>query len=567
MTQLTDPRTGRVVAGRYELRRVLARGGLGVVFVAWQRDLEREVAVKLLHPALTLDETAVRRFVRETRIASGLNHPHVVPILDAGQDEADVYLVMPLLQGRTLEDLLETGPLPPARVASLMAQVASALAHAHDAGIVHRDLKPSNIFVEATGRSSEVARILDFGVARLSGEGGGTTVTAAGMVSGSPAYMSPEQAAGEEVGPATDLYGLGCTMYQALSGRPPFKADSALAVMRMHLDAEPPALELGADPTSRAMVSLVAELLEKQPERRPPSARAVQARLAELGAASARPAPSPEAAGVWAEPTETGVRVAGVAAEAPARGSRRAFLAVGAGAAVAAGGGWLFWRERTGQSSIVQAATAAPATAAAPAAPAAPAAEAGLRKLPSLKALSGIPGWDVVVDELHRLGAPPFGKLWELKPNSKTPTSGAGRVFTDDFSLLDPPKEDFAAGTNATRVSLRRSLGISGFHREPELRLDFLGGTLYRIYVRLYESVEPKSFETALNGWLEAQTASEWLDTDAGDSLPCKIWRFADVTVVSRVFTNRERISWSALLLVDPTRHPSSRDGASARRN
>ncbi|MCB9729102.1 MAG: protein kinase [Deltaproteobacteria bacterium] len=178
MTQHTDPRTGRVVAGRYELRRVLSAAAR-LVFVAGSVTSSARSRVKLLHPALTLDDTAVRRFVRETRIASGLNHPHVVhPRRRPGRGRrlSGHAAAAGSYAGRPLGDRA----LPPARVASLMAQVASALAHAHDAGIVHRDLKPSNIFVEATGRSSEVARILDFGVARLSGEGGATTVTAAG---------------------------------------------------------------------------------------------------------------------------------------------------------------------------------------------------------------------------------------------------------------------------------------------------------------------------------------------------------------------------------------------------
>jgi hypothetical protein len=561
MTQLADPRTGRVVAGRYELRRVLARGGLGVVFVAWQRDLEREVAVKLLHPALTLDETAVRRFVRETRIASGLNHPHVVPILDAGRDEADVYLVMPLLQGQTLEGLLETGPLPPARLAALMAQVASALGHAHDAGIVHRDLKPSNIFVEATGRASEVARILDFGVARLSGEGGGMTVTAAGLVTGSPAYMSPEQAVGGEVGPASDLYSLGCTMYQALSGRPPFRADSALALMRLHLDTAPPALELAADAPSRGLSSLVMELLEKLPERRPPSARAVQARLAELGTAGADLAPSRKAAGAWGDPTDTGLRPAGAAAETPRRGSRRAFLAVGAGTAVAAGGGWLFWQERTAESSIVD---ALPAATPVPQAPTP--AGTGLPALPPLEKLSRAPGWETLRTELGRLRGPQSEPLWDLTPGGETPTTVGGPVIATDFRFADPTKPDFAVDSDLKKVTYSRSLGIDGAAPIPELRLDFLGGTLYRIYVRFYASVDRKTLDHVLRVWLGEPTASNWRDTDVGDSLPCNVWRFADATVVSRVFTNPRGVSWSGVQLVDPARHPAARDVASAHR-
>jgi hypothetical protein len=228
---------------------------------------------------------------------------------------------------------------------------------------------------------------------------------------------------------------------------------------------------------------------------------------------------------------------------------------------VAAGGGWLFWRERTADSSIVDAlpsATPVPQPAAL--------AGTGLPALPPLEKLSRAPGWETLRTELGRLRGAESAQLWDLPPGGETPRTAGGPVITDDFRLADPAKADFAVDSDLEKVTYSRSLGIDGAAPIPELRLDFLGGTLYRIYVRFYASVDRKTLEHVLRVWLGEPTASNWRDTDVGDSLPCNVWRFADATVVSRVFTNPRGVSWSGVQLVDPARHPAARDFASAHR-
>lgn len=224
----------QVLGGRYILREVLGAGGMATVWRARDEVLGRDVAVKVLSPQYAADPGYLARFQREARHAAGLSHPRLVTVFDSGVDAAMPFIVMELVAGRTLRQVLdETGLLPAAEAAGIAAAVCEALDVAHAAGVVHRDIKPANIVL--TGRGE--VKVLDFGIARADGTGGGTLTLG---VLGTAAYLSPEQASGRPSGPGADLYSVGCVLYEMLTGTPPFSADSAvgLAYRQVHDDPE-----------------------------------------------------------------------------------------------------------------------------------------------------------------------------------------------------------------------------------------------------------------------------------------------------------------------------------------
>src|SRR3954469_11548353 len=215
------------LAGEYSLQRELGRGGMGIVYLARDVQLDRDVAIKVLPTHLARLTTARERFVQEARTAAGLSHPHIVPIHRVGEAGGFVFFVMSYVEGETLGDRLRTqGPLPPADAARVLREVAWALAYAHGRGIVHRDVKPDNILLEArTGR----AMVTDFGIARAGGEDGLSDDS--GKIMGTAHFMSPEQAANESLDGRSDLYALGVVGYLAVSGRLPFEAPSVPALL------------------------------------------------------------------------------------------------------------------------------------------------------------------------------------------------------------------------------------------------------------------------------------------------------------------------------------------------
>jgi serine/threonine-protein kinase len=253
-----------LIAGRYRLRDTIGRGAMGEVWRAFDETLDRPVAVKLLLPHDS-DPTAPSRFRLEAQTAGRLSHPHVVGVLDFGEHEDRLFLVMELVDGDSLAGLLTvSGPLPAERVARIAAQAAVGLAAAHRQGIVHRDIKPANLLLGADG----TLKIGDFGIARFLDDPG-AALTATGQIVGTSLYLAPERALGHTAGPASDVYSLGCVLYQLLTGRPPFEADSAIAVLHQHLDAAPvPPRRLGAD-LPAAFESYLLGLLAKEPESRP----------------------------------------------------------------------------------------------------------------------------------------------------------------------------------------------------------------------------------------------------------------------------------------------------------
>ena len=286
-----DPMLGEIVADRYLIRGVLEEGGMGTVYRAVQLDLERSVALKLLAPSLAADQRQKDRFHQEAISASRLDHPGVVVVHDHGEWEGQLYLVMEFLRGWTLRQLMEAeAPLEPLRVVSLLAQVADALAVAHEAGVVHRDLKPENIMICPGREGTERIKVVDFGLAALLGQDDWAHTPEGALLSGTPRYMSPEQCRGARVGTASDLYSLGVILYELLCGRPPFVSDNAAQVVLGHLYGEPPAPapEDGGEVTA-ALAALAMDALAKDADQRPASAGAFQERLlAAVGLGGAR---------------------------------------------------------------------------------------------------------------------------------------------------------------------------------------------------------------------------------------------------------------------------------------
>ena len=259
---MAAPTPERRVAGRYELQAPLGRGGMGVVWRAHDTVLGREVALKeVVFPATlpAAERGAARaRLLREARAAARLNHPGAVTLYDVVQDQGHPVIVMELVGAPTLAELVRrSGPLPPARVAELGAQLAEALEAAHRAGIVHRDVKPGNVMVPADGP----AKLADFGVASLQGD---PRLTTTGLVLGSPAYMAPEQASGEPSGPEADLWALGATLYYAVEGEPPFDRGGSIPTLAAVVNDDPrPARRAGP------LAPVLLALLDKDPAARP----------------------------------------------------------------------------------------------------------------------------------------------------------------------------------------------------------------------------------------------------------------------------------------------------------
>lgn len=236
---------GRLLAGRYRVLRRIGGGGMGSVFEAEDTALERRVAVKLLAGV----DTGDRGFLREARALSRLRHPGIVRLYDAGTDSGDAFLVLELVGGTTLRDLMARGPMPAADVTRVGRELAEALAHAHSLGVVHRDLSPGNVLIDESGR----VRLADFGIARLSE----ATATIGGEVWGTPAYMAPEQVAGDQVGPPADVYALGLVLLEALTGERAFPGSPTEAgFARLHRDPQvPDSLPAGWAPLLRAMTA------------------------------------------------------------------------------------------------------------------------------------------------------------------------------------------------------------------------------------------------------------------------------------------------------------------------
>jgi eukaryotic-like serine/threonine-protein kinase len=282
--------------GKYELRRRIGKGGMGEVWAAWHRGLEREVALKILKLEGEEDEVGALRFEREVRLSSGLTHPNTVRVFDFGTTEDGLlYYAMELLSGTSLGELVRReGPLPAARAVHLMTQAARALAEAHDRGIVHRDVKPENLFVTAAGGEGDFVKVLDFGIARIASEHG-QHLTRTGSVAGTPSTMSPEVITGDGATPASDVYGLGAVLYFALTGRPPFVGEVAASTLIAHLnDPVVPPGERAPHPVPPDIDAIVLRCLAKKSGQRFADGRELAEALARSSVAGAwEPAEAP----------------------------------------------------------------------------------------------------------------------------------------------------------------------------------------------------------------------------------------------------------------------------------
>jgi serine/threonine-protein kinase len=330
----SDPRLGRIIDGRYELRELIGRGGMATVYRAWQRSVGRDVALKLVHRRYSLDPPWIRRFLSEAGLASQLHHPHTVGILDLGQSaEGDLFLVMELLAGRTFEQLAAAeGVFDAARTRRVGLQICDALVALHQRHIVHGDLTPRNLIILDEPAGRDHVKLLDFGLARIADDD--RAVARRGQLVGTPGYMAPELASSPAT-PATDLYALGVILAELHGGTRLFPPGTFAELQRHKLAGVdlPEAMDA-------SLRKLLRALLDPDPARRPASATEVAARLdapsAPRSLGQAVPAAPPRR--VTAPLTQ--LDLAATPPASPARSSRRRTWAAVALAAVAGGIGW-----------------------------------------------------------------------------------------------------------------------------------------------------------------------------------------------------------------------------------
>jgi tRNA A-37 threonylcarbamoyl transferase component Bud32 len=258
---------GRVLGGRYRLDRELARGGMAAVWIAEDPLLSRRVAVKLLHPQLAVDDALRTRFRNEAIAAAKLTHPGIVATYDTGDDDGLAYIVMELVEGKTLRRVIDQdGKLPVGQAVEITSQVADALEHAHRQGLVHRDIKPANVLVQPDGR----VKVTDFGIAKAAG---GDDLTRTGTVVGTARYLAPEQVNGSPVDGRADVYALGLLLYEMLAGKPPFGGDNDMATAVARLTNAPEPVGAARPEVPRALEDVVARSLARDPEYRYQSAQ------------------------------------------------------------------------------------------------------------------------------------------------------------------------------------------------------------------------------------------------------------------------------------------------------
>jgi serine/threonine protein kinase len=285
-----DPLIGRTLDEKYRLDERLGTGGMGTVYRATHLLIDRPVAIKVLNSRYVEDEAAQVRFRREARAAGRLQHANAVTVTDFGStSDGIVYIVMELLEGYTLRDVLaREAPLDVARAVSIMLQISSAVAAAHEAGIIHRDLKPANIFIVQRKDAPPFVKVLDFGIAKLAAEAleddddPQITLTQVGAMIGTPRYMSPEQCDGRSLTPAADVYSLGIILYEMLTGTTPFSGTSPLAIAIKHSSHAPRSPREFVATIPAALEAVVLHTLEKNPEDRPQDAGAFRRELYEV---------------------------------------------------------------------------------------------------------------------------------------------------------------------------------------------------------------------------------------------------------------------------------------------
>lgn len=263
---MQDPLVGTVVDGRYEIQSRIGEGGMGVVYKARQLSIDRVVAIKMLSQEMAKDPNWVKRFNQEGKACSRLQHPNTIRMIDFGQTrEGRLYLAMEFLDGKALRQAIAEGaPMAAVRVLKILIQCCASLTEAHSYGIIHRDIKPDNVFLLNLAGSPDFVKLLDFSVAKLLQENDAMR-TQAGVVFGTPQYMSPEQGRGAPLDPRSDIYALGILAYEMLTGRVPFTDENPMNVLQMHMRTPPPALPPAVQHDVR---DIVLRALEKDPRKR-----------------------------------------------------------------------------------------------------------------------------------------------------------------------------------------------------------------------------------------------------------------------------------------------------------
>ncbi len=265
-----------VLNGRYELHRRVGRGGMAEVYLARDRLLDRLVAIKILFPEFATDPSFVARFRREAQAAANLNHPNIVGVYDWGKERGTYYIVMEYVDGQTVSEILRNeGPIEPKRAAGIAADVAAALGFAHRKGVVHRDVKPGNVLITKSGE----VKVADFGIARAMTASSEENLTQTGSVMGTATYFSPEQAQGKPVDARSDLYSLGVVLYEMASGKPPFSADSPVAIAYKHVQEPIPSLAEKVPGIPPDYEAITLRALSKDVEDRYPDGAAMRADL------------------------------------------------------------------------------------------------------------------------------------------------------------------------------------------------------------------------------------------------------------------------------------------------